>query len=303
MEKNCLTSINSLFNSQKPLTPLSTGIPPRLARDENIKCVVFDVYGTLLISASGDIDKLKLSTSCVMNSFAQCGIDILSKDPAHSAEYVIRRYKETIKELKNKARAENNEHPEINIREVWRMLLSSLHAEKLINKGSIDEVDLLALHFEILSNPVYPMPFMAEIIHSLRRRDIPLGIVSNAQFYTPMIMNYFLGEEIENDGEIRAFEPEMSIYSYRESISKPSTVLFEKLLEGASSYGLKNSEILFVGNDMLKDIYPAQKLGIRTALFAGDARSLRLRQEEPMLAEVIPDYTINNLEQIMDIVS
>jgi putative hydrolase of the HAD superfamily len=292
-----------LFDSQKPLTPLSTGVPPRLARDKNIKCVVFDVYGTLLISASGDIDKLKLSTSCVMNSFAQCGIDILSNDPAQSAEYIIGRYKETIKELKNKARAENNEHPEINIREVWKQLLCSLHAEKLINKGSIEEVDSLALHFELLSNPVYPMPFMAEIIHSLRRRSIPLGIVSNAQFYTPMIMNFFLGKEVGKDGEISGFEPEMSIYSYRERISKPSTLLFEKLLEGASSYGLKNNEILFVGNDMLKDIYPAQKLGIRTALFAGDARSLRLRREEPLLAKVIPDYTINNLEQIMDIVS
>lgn len=303
MEKNCLTSINNLFNSQKPLTPLSTGIPPRFARDENIKCVVFDIYGTLLISASGDIDKLKMSTSCIMNSFAQCGIDILSNDPEQSAKYIIGRYKETIKEFKDKVRAEDNEHPEINIREVWKKLLSSLHAEKLINKGSIEEVDLLALHFEILSNPVYPMPFMAEIIHSLRRRDIPLGIISNAQFYTPMIMNFFLEKEIGNDGEISGFEPEISIYSYREKISKPSTVLFEKLLEGASSYGLKSHEILFVGNDMLKDIYPAQKLGIRTALFAGDARSLRLRREDPLLAEIVPDYTINNLEQIMDIVS
>ena len=303
MEKNCLTSINSLFNSQKPLTPLSTGIPPRLARDENIKCVVFDIYGTLLISASGDIDKLMLSTSCIMNSFAQCGIDILSNDPAQSAEYILGRYKETIKELKNEARAENNEHPEINIREVWKLLLRSLHAEKLINKGSIEEVDMLALHFEILSNPVYPMPFMSEIINSLRRRNIPLGIVSNAQFYTPMIMNYFLGEEVGRDGEIITFEPELSVYSYREKISKPSTVLFEKLLEGAKSHGLTNNEILFVGNDMLKDIYPAQQMGIRTALFAGDARSLRLRKEDPLLNGVVPDFTINNLEQIREIIS
>lgn len=64
-----------------------------------------------------------------------------------------------------------------------------------------------------------------------------------------------------------------------------------------------SNEILFVGNDMLKDIYPAQQLGIRTALFAGDARSLRLRKEDPLLNGVVPDFTINNLEQIREIIS
>jgi putative hydrolase of the HAD superfamily len=264
--------------------------------------VVFDIYGTLLISASGDIDKLKLSPACVLNSFACCGIDILSSKPDESAEYIITRYKETIKQLKAKARNGNIEYPEINIREVWQLLLKSLHAEKLINKGSIKEVDLLALHFEILSNPVYPMPFMGAVIHSLRRHGMPLGIVSNAQFYTPLIMNYFLDTEIGSNGDIKYFEPEMSVYSYKERISKPSTVLFEKLLAGARKHKLKNHEILFVGNDMLKDIYPAQQLGIRTALFAGDARSLRLRPEDPRLASVVPDHTINTLEQITEIV-
>jgi putative hydrolase of the HAD superfamily len=53
---------------------------------------------------------------------------------------------------------------------------------------------------------------------------------------------------------------------------------------------------------MLKDIYPAQKMGMQTALFAGDTRSLRLRKEDPRLKNVSPDYTVNSLEQIMGIV-
>lgn len=41
--------------------------------------------------------------------------------------------------------------------------------------------------------------------------------------------------------------------------------------------GIESSQTLYVGNDMLNDIYPAQQLGLKTAFFAGDQRSLRKR--------------------------
>jgi len=36
-------------------------------------------------------------------------------------------------------------------------------------------------------------------------------------------------------------------------------------------------QVLYVGNDMKSDIIPAKKCGFKTALFAGDKRSLRTR--------------------------
>ena len=49
---------------------------------------------------------------------------------------------------------------------------------------------------------------------------------------------------------------------------------------------------------MLKDIYPAKIAGMKTALFAGDKRSLKLREDHPEIHDVEPDYIINNLYQI-----
>ena len=59
--------------------------------------------------------------------------------------------------------------------------------------------------FELLSNRVYPMPGMKEILLWIKAKGIPMGIVSNAQFYTPVIMNYFLTGNFSAQQEIDLF--------------------------------------------------------------------------------------------------
>jgi putative hydrolase of the HAD superfamily len=58
-----------------------------------------------------------------------------------------------------------------------------------------------------------------------------------------------------------------------------------------------------VGNDMLNDIYPAKKLGFQTALFAGDARSLRLRTDDPRCRNLSADLILTDLEQLIGYIS
>jgi putative hydrolase of the HAD superfamily len=59
--------------------------------------------------------------------------------------------------------------------------------------------------------------------------------------------------------------------------------------------GIRHDEVLYVGNDMLNDIMPANSVGFRTALFAGDARSLRLREDEPSVRGSTPDLVVTDL--------
>ena len=305
MEKNYLTSIRHLFDAQQELQPIPTSIKTNLSTKSNIKCVLFDIYGTLLISSSGDIDKLELSPSFILESFSQCGIKIISPNQNKVAGEIIEEYKQTIAELKYSAINNNIESPEIDIRDVWEIIIQSLYYRNLIDKPWIDEVKILAIYFETLSNKIYPMPFMKDTILSLREQKIPMGIISNAQFYTPVIMNYFLDNEVDDENEnIKYFDPDLSIFSYQEKIGKPNIVLYEKALKACQKkYKLQSHEILFVGNDMLKDVYPAQSAGMRTALFAGDTRSLRLRKDDHRTSDINPDYIIDSLEQIREIIS
>ena len=64
--------------------------------------------------------------------------------------------------------------------------------------------------------------------------------------------------------------------------------------------GIPVNAALYLGNDMLNDIYPAQKVGFKTALFAGDARSLRLREDDPGCKNLSPDIIITDLIQLLD---
>ncbi|MGD8667822.1 MAG: hypothetical protein PVI58_17580, partial [Desulfobacterales bacterium] len=67
--------------------------------------------------------------------------------------------------------------------------------------------------------------------------------------------------------------------------------------------GIARSSTLVVGNDMLNDIYPAKKMGFQTALFAGDARSLRLRKDDPRCHDLRADLILTDLEQLIGHIS
>jgi len=53
---------------------------------------------------------------------------------------------------------------------------------------------------------------------------------------------------------------------------------------------------------MRNDILPAKKIGFNTALFAGDARSLRMREDDPECIRTSPDLVITDLIQLLEYV-
>lgn len=122
-----------------------------------------------------------------------------------------------------------------------------------------------------------------------------MGIVSNAQFYTPLLMEALFGREIEALG----FFPNLLFWSYREGRSKPSPKLFESALERLSQRGFTEpGQILYVGNDVTNDIIPPKKLRMKTALFAGDLRSLRKGEKDPLYSYLKPDIILTELNQL-----
>jgi putative hydrolase of the HAD superfamily len=145
------------------------------------------------------------------------------------------------------------------------------------------------------------MPGMKNILMELKKRNKYLGIISNAQFYTPIIMNYFLSGKVSDDEYINMFDPELIRYSYKLKRAKPDIAMFEQTRENLARFGIMPHETLYIGNDMLKDVYPASKTGFRTVLFAGDRRSLKLRNEKPEISGLKPDFTIDNLEAVLRI--
>jgi putative hydrolase of the HAD superfamily len=265
----------------QPLTPLPTYLSARGTLRRPVQCILFDIYGTLFISGSGDIGLSR------QNAPHDDRIDQLCSKYSINlcARRILYRLYEHIEIRHDELHHCGVEHPEVVIEQIWRQVL------EIDDQTTIRQ---FAIEFELITNPVYPMPNLASMLSGCRQKGLLMGIISNAQFYTPYLFIWFLNSEIENLG----FDRRLLFYSYRFEVAKPSLTLFKIAAEKLHSNGIEPAAVLYVGNDMLNDIYPANTIGFQTALFAGDRRSLRLRADDPRCADLKPDLVITDLEQL-----
>lgn len=291
---------NIIRRNCPPLAPLPTETPPQLHRLGSVKAVLFDVYGTLFVSGSGDVGTAAatdtaeaLTQALVVSGFegdleqaGQVGKDMLKAE---------------ILEWHKAGHDAGIDFPEVEITKVWKKIIDSLcNTDTLTTAGvELDQIRCLALEYECRVNPVFPMPGSIETIGALKERGLALGIVSNAQFYTPLLFPAFFEQTVEQCG----FDPECCIWSFKELKAKPSTALFPKAKKFLKkNHGIELEETVYVGNDMLNDIYCAKQAGCKTVLFAGDQRSLRLRENDERCLAIQPDAVITSLSQLLEII-
>lgn len=126
-----------------------------------------------------------------------------------------------------------------------------------------------------------------------------MGLISNAQFYTVYLFKWLLGAAPEDLG----FQPGLIFLSYQTGYAKPSPELFQRAADALNKMNIQTQAVLFMGNDMLNDILPAKRAGFKTALFAGDKRSLRLRKDDPRCRNQSADIVLTDLIQLFDFIS
>ncbi|WP_198152563.1 HAD family hydrolase [Draconibacterium sediminis] len=292
------------MDSSKKLQPIPTTFCPNLKTDSNekIKAVIFDIYGTLLISSSGDIDQASLNKDNMQKAMEAGGFE-LSDCKEETCSFLLDQLQVQVKKQHEELKAKGHPYPDVDIFKVWQNMFEAAENKGLLKLSGNESWADTIMVFELISNRVYPMPGMKEVLLEIKKMGLPIGIVSNAQFYTPIIMNYFLTGEFSTDQHIDLFEEDLSVYSFKELRAKPDTALFEKFIPVLNSkYNIETSETIFVGNDMLKDVYTATKAGLRTVLFAGDERSLRLREDDVRVKGMFPDFIINDLQQLLKII-
>ena len=270
-----------------PLAPFPTKLTPHLPKFDNIQAIAFDIYGTLFISGSGDIG---ISTA---NQREEVLREILAEHFSFTPptdKTLTGQLLKLIKEEHSSAQKEGITFPEVEIRDLWATLINRY------STFSGDQIEELALRYETAINPVWPMPNLSNTLAEIHTRGLKLGIVSNAQFYTPYLFPAFLDKSMED----LHFSADLCVYSYQEHQAKPGMFLYEKLRQKLSKRKISPENVLYVGNDMRNDIAPAKQLEFKTVLFAGDQRSLRLREEMNLPQ---PDATVTDLSQIIELLA
>ena len=267
----------------RPLKPIPTGLQPSGSSEEKVHCLIFDIYGTLFISGSGDISISMQQSENPIQLERLLGEFGMQKP----ARETLRDFYKTIQQQHEEMKKKGVDFPEVQIDRIWMDVLS------IVNRQTARD---FAEKFEMMVNPVYPMPHLNALLVTCKQKRIPLGIISNAQFYTLHLFHWFLDSTPEQLG----FEPDLTFLSYRIGQAKPSELPFRLAAEKLADMGIPVERSLYIGNDMLNDVYPAQQVGFKTALFAGDARSLRLRQDHRLCKTLSVDLVITDLIQLVD---
>jgi putative hydrolase of the HAD superfamily len=270
------------FDHLLPLSPLPTHLVNGGSLRRPIQTLLCDIYGTLLVSGSGDIGHSAPQAyrdSGVRRFLRKYNVDL-------SPVELLTRLTSAVKAHHAEAQSNGIDFPEVRIERIWQTILSL---------QDVETARQFAAEYELITNPVWPMPHLVELLDACRRSGIRLGIISNAQFYTPMLFEWLLGNDLNTLG----FDPDLVIFSYEQGRAKPSDKLFDLACRRLLAKGVTPGRTAFIGNDMRNDIAPATRKGFQTILFAGDARSLRLRENE-IGTSTQPDRVITDLAQLID---
>jgi len=246
-----------------PMAPQPIDLSPSLKKLDGVRYLVWDLYGTLLMSTAGTDQNASLHETTLRSLLSDS-----SELPHFSLSVHLRNL---IAQDHARSRKSGIDFPEVNILEIWSRFFKSLDLSPPSN------VEEFALRFEFMTNPCRPFPGAKKALS----HPATIGLISNAQFYTPLLLEAF-----------SLPVPELTFYSYLDHQAKPGTFLFEEFLKD----GPPPEEILYIGNDLLNDIAPAHRVGMRTVLFAGDARSFRPRPRRSDLPR--PDAILTSLEQV-----
>ncbi|MCP3875524.1 MAG: HAD family hydrolase, partial [Desulfobacteraceae bacterium] len=220
-----------------PLLPISTDTKALGRPTLDIQCILFDIYGTLFISGSGDIGISKKSgntedkLSNLLQSYA------INKP----AETILKTFFNAIEAKHLELIKKGIEHPEVVIEKIWMKVLCTSDMEKAKS---------FALEYELISNPVWPMPGLSALIADCKKQGIAMGIISNAQFYTPFMFQWFLKKNLEDLG----FDADLLFFSYKILHAKPSLHMFDLAKQQLAQKAILPKNTLYLGNDMLNDM-------------------------------------------------
>lgn len=234
--------------------------------------VVLDVYGTLLASAVGDIGLGADGAGPTERAGSSAAF------PHDLAE----RLRSIIAEDHAAARRAGIPWPEVDSPSVFARALG------------LDREDgaRACVAWECMTNRCAAMPGAADFLSDCAARGLALGIVSNAQFYTPLFVEAAFGAglsgEAASGGPRLGIDPELTLWSYETGRAKPDRWMFDELARRLARRGIPADRILYVGNDGLNDCAAAGEAGYMTALFAGDARSFKPRLLEPRVRSYPP---------------
>jgi putative hydrolase of the HAD superfamily len=234
-----------------------------------MKGILFDINGTLI------------------NIHTDEGMDEIYRAVSHFLTYQgIYLHRGQVRDqyfriMEEQIKAAGEEHPEFNVVALWREFL-----ERNLDPAWQQPPDrleampwfLAEMYRGISRHRLELYPEVKSVLDELKPR-FSLAVVSDGQSAWAL-------PEMRAMGIDRYFDP--IVISSDHGFRKPDPRLFHAALDGI---GAGPEEVLFVGNDMYRDVFGAHQIGIKTVFFTSN-------QGRQNMKGVEPDYIIHRIAEL-----
>jgi phosphoglycolate phosphatase-like HAD superfamily hydrolase len=283
---------------------------PHLVRLPQVRAVTWNVYGTLLAIPHGELlfehpTKLIMDVALekTIQEFKMWGS--MSRKPGQPSEYMGHIYSTVLSEQRSFVPGEK--HPEVGSDRVWEAIL-----KKLLQKeykfdagfyGSLNELSRkIAYFFHASLQGTACYPGAASALRHVRGAGLEQGLLGEGQCFTAVQLQRGLAAQDEDANLDELVPAALRSLSHEVRARKPSERLFRHSLAALAENGVEPGEVLHVGSRVALDLAPARRLGMKTALFAGDRASLQATPEQLKEPANRPDVLLTELNQIAEVV-
>jgi hypothetical protein len=284
---------------------------PHLKRLPEVRAVLWNVYGTLLAIPGGDL-LFTHPTPFVLNTALEKTIQefkmwgSMSRKPGQPAEYLGHIYDQLLTEHQSFPSG-GERRPEVASDRLWEAVI-----KKLLQKdykfdalffGSLNEFSRkVAYFFHASLQGTAAEAGAAGALRHVASAGLAQGLLADGQCFTEVQLKRALAAQDAGAAADEWIDPGLRFLSYEARGRKPSERLFRAALPALQERGVSPAEVLHVGSRIPQDLAPARRLGMRTALYAGDKASLQATPEQLKDPASRPDVLLTDLGQIAEVV-
>ncbi|MBV9126304.1 MAG: HAD hydrolase-like protein [Planctomycetes bacterium] len=283
---------------------------PHLVPLPDIRAVTWSVYGTLLALTGGELyfdhpQKFIMDVALdkTIQEFNMWGS--MSRKPGQPADYMKQIYTKLLEEQTTLSTS-GKKHPEVAADRIWEAIL-----KRLLQKdykfdagfyGALNEYSAkIAYFFHASLQGTACEAGAAGALRHVADRGLVQGLIANAQVFTLVQLQRGLTQQDPKAKVDQLIDPKVRGLSYQVGVRKPNEEVFQHALEALQERDIGPQEVLHIGSRITQDVAPAKKLGMRTALFAGDTASLEATAEQLKNPATRPDLLLTRLDQITQV--
>jgi FMN phosphatase YigB (HAD superfamily) len=308
------TYLDSRSDLPWPAPPVAAPIKarPHLTRLPQVRAVLWNVYGTLLAIAPAGELLFEHPQAFIMSNALDRTIQefkmwaSMSRKPGQPSDYVLGQYRQLLAE-QSSLPGGTERYPEVQAERIWETIL-----KRLLQKdykfdanfyGALNELSRkVAYFFHASLQGTACYDGAARALRHVREAGLEQGLLADGQCFTTVQLQRGLSAQDPDAKVDDLFGDGLRLFSCEVRGKKPSERLFRRAVEMLYEKGLSPGEVLHVGSRLQQDLVPAKRLGMYTALFAGDRVSLQATPEQLKEPLSRPDVLLTALEQIEEVV-